>query len=79
MIAQITGMVRQIFRVWGNKTDGDNQQKLETVKKYRDTDKAMDASEKQFFATDSFLDGKITKRQFQHLHEKYWKLYFKYN
>jgi len=75
----IIGLIKQGLRVWGNKTDGENQQKLETVKRYKDTDKAMDASEKHMFGADSFFDGKITKRQFQVLHEKYWKTFFKYN
>ena len=79
LIDNIAGAITQIFRVWGNKTDGDNVQKLDIVKQYRDTDKAMEAAEKFFFSATSYLDGKIERRQFKVLYNKYFKLFFKYN
>jgi len=75
----IADAIAQVARIFANKTDGNNMQTLKTVKRYKDTDKAMEASEKHMFSVASFIDGKITLKQMTYLHRKYFDRFFKYN
>ena len=79
MITGITNLLSQVARIFANKTDGDNAIKINQVKNYRDTDRAMEAAEKFIFSTASYLSGTINERQFKVLYKKYRERFFKYN
>jgi len=75
----IADAIAQVARIFANKTDGSNMQTLETVKRYKDTDKAMEAAEKHMFSVASFVNGTVSKDQLERLHKKYFDRFFKYN
>ena len=79
MISAISNAVAQVARIFANKSDGDNAIKIKQVKDCRDADRAMEAAEKHMLNTMSFLNNKISLKQFTYLHDKYSERFFKYN
>ena len=79
MLGAFAQAIANIAKIFANKTDGENLQKLNIAKDYKDTEKAMEAAEKHMFAVGSFLDHNLDEDQLERLHKKYSKLYFRYN